>query len=420
MGLRRASGAALVVAALLGGCGGGDHPKPPPAPRATPAPAERTVTPPNGPALAVGITEQNPNFVWPDPHPVAPEFVRWRDAMARIHPAYYRLVVGWSAFQPEAGKPPVFDSPNGGCLRAIPPCGGYAGLRDMLQALGARQKQDGGWKVLVVLTGTPDWAAAPASGCERPGTLPRSRPPMPGYGMKAYGVFVDFLLEEARRDGVELSYWSPWNEPNHPFFISPQRRRCDASARSAAVGPYVEMARTLQDSLQRAPGDQQLVLGELAGLDERKAKSASIAEFIGDVPTDLACGVKVWSQHGYIGGLNPVDDVERALRRKGCEQPAIWITETGVGAPRSGENRRTSRASQLRACRSLHRRLVQWYRDERVSAAFQYTLRDDDMFPTGLVKTDLSGAFPALAEWQAWGGEQRPEPTDPPPPESCA
>jgi hypothetical protein len=55
-----------------------------------------------------------------------------------------------------------------------------------------------------------------------------------------------------------------------------------------------------------------------------------------------------------------------------------------------------------------------------VTAAFQYTLREDDIFPTGLVKTDLSTAYPALAEWTAWGGQSRPEPTAPPPPDGCA
>jgi hypothetical protein len=314
----------------------------------------------------------------------------------------------------------VFDSPNGGCLRDKQPCGSYGGLREVFKALGARQKADGGWQALVVLTGTPEWAAAPATGCERPGTQTRSRPPRPGYGMTAYGVFVRFVLEEARRDGVDLHYWAPWNEPNHPFFISPQRATCDSSAPSTAVGPYVEMARTLKSALDEAPGEQEVVLGELAGLPARRPKSASVSEFIADVPKDLACGVKVWSQHGYIGGVNPVDNVERALTRKGCSRPAVWITETGVGAPRSGERRRKSHVSQVAACRLLHRRFVRWFEDDRVTAAFQYTFREDDRFPTGLVKTDLSDSYPALAELQAWGGESRPQATDPPPPERCA
>ena len=39
-----------------------------------------------------------------------------------------------------------------------------------------------------------------------------------------------------------------------------------------------------------------------------------------------------------------------------------------------------------------------------MTAAFQYTFREDDLFPTGLVTTDLAGRRPALREWKAWGG----------------
>ena len=46
-----------------------------------------------------------------------------------------------------------------------------------------------------------------------------------------------------------------------------------------------------------------------------------------------------------------------------------------------------------------------------MTAAFQYTFREDDLFPTGLVTTDLTAAFPALAEWIAVGRTRRPEPT---------
>ena len=37
------------------------------------------------------------------------------------------------------------------------------------------------------------------------------------------------------------------------------------------------------------------------------------------------------------------------------------------------------------------------------------------MFPTGLVTTDLSRAYPALKEWQQWGLRARERPEDPPP-----
>ena len=114
-------------------------------------------------------------------------------------------------------------------MRARGPCGAYDGLRDQLRALAARQRE-GGWATLVVLSGTPEWAARPAGGCERAKTQPRSRPPRAGAGMAAYGRFVATVLAEAREAGADLRYWSPWNEPNHPYFVSPQRRVCDANA----------------------------------------------------------------------------------------------------------------------------------------------------------------------------------------------
>jgi hypothetical protein len=397
-------------------------PPPPPPPAATPTPTPAATADAARVAsgeLAVGLTEQNPNLIWPPgARVVPPEFARWRDAVDRLRPRYYRLVLDWPSLEPRDGEL-VMDAVNAGCLRDKPPCGAYGGLRDQLQALAARQRQ-GGWDTLVVLTGTPEWVASAPGGCERPKTAPRSRPPRAGDGIAAYVRLVERVLAEARAAGTELRYWSPWNEPNHPYFISPQRRECDADAPSAAIAPYVRMARALQGALEAAPGDQRLVLGELAGLDERRPKTTALDEFVAGLPKDLACGSELWTQHGYVGGRDPVDDLERALRRKGCELPAIWITETGVGAPRSGEERRTSRASQLRACGRLHRRLRRWYEHPRVTAAFQYTFREDDLFPTGLVTTDLTRAFPALSEWIAWGAGRRPELTSPPPPESCA
>ena len=60
---------------------------------------------------------------------------------------------------------------------------------------------------------------------------------------------------------------------------------------------------------------------------------------------------------------------------------------------------------------------MQWWADPRVTAAFQYTLRADDRFPTGLISTDLTAARPTLNEWTAWGGAR--EPSAPPPPAAC-
>ncbi len=60
---------------------------------------------------------------------------------------------------------------------------------------------------------------------------------------------------------------------------------------------------------------------------------------------------------------------------------------------------------------------MQWYNDPRVTVAIQYTVREDNRFPTGLVSTDLTQTRPAMAEWLAWGGGRLP--TAPPPKAAC-
>ena len=368
--------------------------------------------------LAVGITEQNPNFLWAPGtrEGVAPEFARWQDDMGKLKPSFFRLVLDWPSLQPEQGKPANLEQPYDGCLRGVPPCAGWAGVKDQLAALASRQKQHkGGWEVLVVITGTPEWAARPPSGCERPGTQPRSRAPK-ASAMADYRKLVTDVIALGGEVGVDLRYWSAWNEPNHPFFISPQRPSCETSAKSLAVTRYAELTRNLKQALDEAPGDQQYVLGELAGLDESKTKSTSVQEFLRKLPKSIVCGSTILSQHGYITGINPVGIAAKGAATHKCpEKHVVWMTETGVGAPHAGDDKRTTPKAERRGCRQLHRRLVQWYDDPRVTAAFQYTFREDDVFRTGLVTTALDRAFPVLREWQAWGGTERPKPEDPPP-----
>ncbi|HET8757289.1 MAG TPA: hypothetical protein VFM58_14820, partial [Solirubrobacteraceae bacterium] len=148
---------ALVVAVLVVVAGGGDEPRPHgPAPTvtATPSPTPSPVpldAPTGGPSLALGITEPNANLITTGTVP--PDWRRWRDALARIHPAVYRIVVPWAASQPDPAQPPALDVPSSGCMRDKPPCAGFANLRGQLQALASR-----GWQGMVVITGMPAWA----------------------------------------------------------------------------------------------------------------------------------------------------------------------------------------------------------------------------------------------------------------------
>jgi hypothetical protein len=381
-----------------------------PTPSSTPTPAA-TPAPAAGPGLAVGVTEPNPNLYGTTPVPAPWE--QWRQALGTIHPSYYRLVVDWASIQPSADAPADLSAPNAGCMRAVQPCLGWSGVRDQLRALAARQKE-GGWTALVVITGTPAWAAAPASGCERAGASPGSRPPR-SDALGAYEKLVTDLLAAAKQEGAQLSYWSAWNEPNHPAFISPQRPRCDPAAPSQAAAQYSALVHALQQALG---GQGQIVLGETAGIMKPTRYATSVPEFIAALPQDVVCASAIWTQHAYIGGPDPVGPVAEALAARGCPQPkTIWITETGVGPAPSDLSAARAVTDARAGCEELHDRLVQWWNDPRVTVAFQYTLREDDRFPTGLVTTDLAAARPTLAEWTAWGGSRAP--AGPPPAATC-
>jgi len=339
-------------------------------------------------------------------------FARWSLAGAR--PAYYRLMIDWSQLQPDADRPPDFERPANGCMRTVEPCAPWRGVREQLEALAARQR-GGGWEALVVLWGTPSWAARPAAGCERAGTEPRSRMPR-ADALPAYERVVAAILAEAARAGVRLRFWSPWNEPNHPFSASPQRARCAGGAATEAPGPYAEVAAALRRALGRAGGGRELVLGELAGFIARRPRSTTVGELVAGLPRELVCAAPVVSVHAYLGGPDPVDALGAALGAHGCRRaPQVWITETGVDRARGA-----SAAAARTACEAYGRRLERWYRDPRVTAAFQYTLREDDRFRTGLVATDLRAAFPQLGLWRAWSAAARPRPSDPPPQGACA
>jgi hypothetical protein len=401
--------------------------RPPPTARATPAPlptvgaeeeepdrprarpSSNLARPTRRGALAIGITEPNANLVSTAITP-PPPFDHWRDELGRLHPALYRLVIDWSRVQPRRRRARL-GAPSNGCMRAVGPCAGYAGVRDQLRALASRQRE-GGWEALVVITGTPNWAGRRQPGCTDSSGGARARP-LSRAGLAAYRELVADVLALAAEEGATLRWWSAWNEPNHPLFLAPQRAACDAAAGSVAVAAYVDMAGALRRALKSAPGEQRYVLGELAGLYLRSPKSTTIVEFIAGLPRRLVCGTTVWSQHGYLEGRDHLDDIEAGLRAKRCgHRHAVWMTETGTGVAHAGTERG---GSERRSCRQMHRRLERWYTDRRVTAAFQYTFREDDLFPTGLVTTDLSAAYPVLKMWQAWGMERRPNPTAPPP-----
>jgi hypothetical protein len=413
----RLAAALLLGLVVLAGCGGGSRTGAP-NPTSTPTPtATGTATAAPSQGLAVGVTELSPLLVSaPGARDVPQPFARWRDQLAAVHPRYYRLALSWNTLQPDPAQPPNLDQPQTGCMRDKPPCSPWLGVRDQLRALASRQRQ-GGWNALVVITGAPAWAAAPQQGC-LDGSAGTVSAPLKPEALPAYRALIADVLATARSVGATLRYWSPWNEPNLAYFLSPQRPACDASSPSVAAATYTPIAEAMREALAAAPGDQQLVLGETAGATQGSAKRTSVGEFIAGLPRDLVCSAAAWAQHAYVGAADPVDAVSRALDARGCPRvPPIWITETGVGAVDTRFALTRGISSELEGCHRLHDALVRWWRDPRVSAAFQYTFREDNLFRVGLVSTDLATARPVLREWQAWG--QRPDPAAPPPADAC-
>jgi len=397
--------AALSLPALLAGCGERTPDRSAPPPGVTPS------------GLAVGLNEANARLLAPPPPgaPRQPAFADWRERVAAIAPAYVRLTVVWDQVQPSQLAPPDFSTPDSGCLRDAQPCSPYAGLRDRLAAVRAL-----GAEPVITIYSTPEWAAAAPDGCEPSDTGPVARAPEP----QAYRALVRALVDFTRAEGVSIAAWGPWNEPNHPSFLNPQRARCETASPPLSPDRYAQLVRIFREE---AGPDARLLLGEVAGYDAARQTAAGAAEFAAALPRETACTGDLFALHSYVGSprdradgaplagdparagdLDIVDDVVAALDTHRCERPhRLWITETGV----TGEERRA-----VRGCREMHAAMGAWDTHPRVDAAFQYTVREDPLFRSGLAPVQLGEPYPVYAAWAAWGGR---DPSEPAPPDPC-
>lgn len=411
------------VGAVLAGCGEKrEPPVSPPAPGATGATGATGTSgeAPPGRPLQLGLSEANPQLLAPGS--AAPGFGAFRDAVSRLRPDRYRLVVDWSKLQPEPARPADLALGQDGCLRGLPPCAQFAGVRATLQAVReARRAAGGGWEVMVVIYGVPDWAAAGAQGCERPGAKPRSRA-ISDTGLEGYRALIRRLLALGEEVGVPLDWWSPWNEPNHPAFISPQRAGCAVDSPSLAPAVYGRLVRTAAGALKGSGA--KLVLGELAGFRAPRALSTGVAEFIRALPDEVACAAGAWSQHEYASpadepvapfARDAVGEAEAALAARPCTAKLpLWVTETGVGGERPGDPRPTGARALARQCAAQAARLERWAAAPRIDAVFQYTFREDTGYPVGLADARLQALYPTQRLWQDWadarGGAPPPRP----------
>ncbi len=405
------------MALALAGCGEKREPAAvgPTGPSAAPAAAR---------PLQLGLSEANANLYEPGVAP--PGFGAYRDALAALRPDRYRLVVDWSKLQPSPDVPADLAAGADGCLRGLPPCAEYGGLRaDLEAARDARKAAGGGWEVMVVIYGVPSWAAVAPSGCERRGVEDRARP-ISDRGLGGYRALVRQLRALGEEVGVPLRWWSPWNEANHPAFISPQRSACSVSSPSVSPAVYSRLVGAARDEL--AGSGAKLVLGELAGFRAPREQGTGVGEFIRALPDDVACSAAVWSQHEYAspedapavpgpgatgatGTTGPplvfardaVAEAEAALAERPCTRALpIWVTETGVGAVRAGDDRPTRAGELATQCAAQAARLERWAVDPRVQAVFQYTFREDTAYPVGLADPSLRALYPTARLWQAY------------------
>jgi hypothetical protein len=386
------------------------------------------VAAPPGEGLAIGLTETAAPLLWsPEAQPDTPAaLVPWRDRLAALRPRYFRLLVDWARIQPDPARPPDWTVAADGCVRGHQPCAPFSGIRDVLRAVASQEKAGRGFQVMVSIFGVPQWAASPPSGCERAGTAPRSRP-INDAGLNGYQALIRSLAALGTAEGVDLHWWSPWNEPNGTFFISPQRAVCDRSSPPVSPAVYARLARAMRAELDALPGDQGLVIGELAGFPGPLMRGGGVEEFLDALPDDVMCSASVFAQHAYAergqpeSAQGPVDQMEAALHRRPCAHDTpIWVTETGVGGPDVGGDR-TGGLAELRAdCRAMDAALRRWDLDPQVEAAFQYLFRDDPVYPVGLADVALTRLWPAYDLWLAWGGDRPPAGPAPALPDACA
>jgi hypothetical protein len=377
-----------------------------PADAQTAAPAPAVAATP-APPLSIGLSENDPRLLVP-----AGSTARAAAKLVALKPNYVRVLVPWERLQPSAGHKPNWDAPLAGCPRLAPSCQSPSGLRAQLEAIKRRQAADGGWRILAVPYFTPLWAVAgPPTGCQK-ARHRHARAQMPRIA--AYRHFLRALNALADKVGVKIDFITPWNEPNHPGFLQPQRAHCRVTAKAIAPLAYARLVRAAERELRAG---QTIVLGSLAGLQKPRVYGAGAAEFIRGLPHDVACTEGPFAQHAYVGkpgrnGHPPpaadpdtaarfglLDDVLAALDAKQCPQiKSLWIAETGTFDHR---------------CEAMFAALRSWALNDRVDAAFQYTFREAHRYPVGLVSPSLFDTYRSYRAWLAFAGGPQRVPDDP-------
>ena len=282
-------------------------------------------------------------------------------------------------------------------------------------------------QVQIVIAGVPDWAASPASGCERKDAGPRSRP-INAAGLEAYKALITQVAALAAEQGADgpvvepmeraqpprlhqpaargLQPWTRprWRRPSTPSWCSPPRPRWTPrpaiSSSCSARWPARPSPRPRRSTVA-GDGRRAARRGACARAGHGPSTTTRRSRRIPASPTRSSR----WSRRSTRGRA-------RRARTSGSPRPASAATTPALERPLDD-------ASLRAQCRAQDAALRRWADDPRVDAAFQYTFREDTAYPVGLADAGLTRIYPTYDLWAAWGARG---PTDPPPalPPSCA
>ena len=275
---------------------------------------------------------------------MAPGFDAWRDRLLALHPRFLRVPIYWHQLQPDPAQPADLRHPADGCLRGRPPCGAFSGIADELAAIAALQRAGLGVpQVQIVIAGVPDWAANPASGCERKDAGPRSRPinaagagglqgaDHPGRragrrsrarrsGGGAHGTSPTTRRSSARSARPAARTRPRWRPPSTPSWCSPPRPRWTPR-------PAISSSCSARWPGRRSPRHGARPSRRWSPRCPTRSRARA------------ARGPSTTTRRSRRIPASPIRCValEQALDARPCTKGAhIWVTETGVGGDNAG------------------------------------------------------------------------------------
>ena len=123
--------------------------------------------------------------------------------------------------------------------------------------------------------------------------------------MGAYRKLVEDVIALGGRLGVDLRYWSAWNEPNHPFFDLAPARGLRCASPSLAVERYAELTRNLKRALDEAPETSSTCSASSPASTRARPRVRRSRSSFASCRRPIVCGSTILSQHGYITGIDP-------------------------------------------------------------------------------------------------------------------